>query len=41
MFKDKLHELIDKNTMELDADMRATTTNVVFIYENMVDLISP
>lgn len=41
VFKDKLHELINKNTVELDTDMRAATTNAVFVEEDMVDLISP
>lgn len=41
MFKDKLQDLIDKNTVELNVDMRFTTTNVVFVDEDMVDLMSP
>lgn len=41
VFKDKLQELIDKNIVELDIDMRAVTINVVFIDEDMVNLMSP
>jgi len=41
VFKDKLQELIDKNIVELDADMRATTMNAIFVDEDMVDFISP
>lgn len=41
VFKDKLQELIDKNIVELDANIRAATTNVVFVDEDMVNLIGP
>lgn len=37
MFKDKLQELIDKNTVELDADMRAATANAIFMNEDVID----
>lgn len=40
MFKDKLQELIDKNTVELNVEMRAATTNVVFTNKDMVKLVS-
>lgn len=39
MFKDKLQELIDKNTVELDADMRAATTDTIFVKEEMVNFV--
>lgn len=39
MFKDKLQESSDKNTVELDIDIRAATTNVIFIDEDMVDFV--
>lgn len=41
MFKDKFQELIDKNTMLLDADMRAATTNVVFVDEDLIYFMNP
>lgn len=40
VFKEKLQELIDKNTVEIDTKMRATTTNVVFANEDIVDPVS-
>lgn len=39
MFKDKPQELIDKNNVELNAEMKATTTNVVFVEKEMVNLV--
>lgn len=40
MFKDKLQELINKNTVELDVEMRVATTNAIFIDKDMVGLVS-
>lgn len=37
MFKDKLQELINKNIVELDADMRVITANAIFMNEDVID----
>lgn len=40
MFKDKLQELINKNTVELDVEIRVATTNAIFTDKDMVGLVS-
>lgn len=41
IFKDKLQELINKSTVELNADVRTVTTNVVFVDKDLIDFMNP